>query len=714
MTGSAAVRSVRRLAAAAAAAAVAAGVLTWGAPAGPAAAAAVPAGFVLSGSGWGHGVGMSQYGARGQAAAGRTAEQILRHYYSGTAVETRDDDRLIRVQVLGGVGAATARTSRVGSGGGTFQVIAGSVRVDGRLGDSVRFTPASAGRITATVSFADGSPARAVTTGRALMHWDGTSVRRGAATVVDVAGAGGRYRHGRLEVTSVGGRVNVVNRLAMGDEYLYGVAEMPSSWQHEALRAQAVAARTYAMRRLDAGTDAACDCTVYDEVRSQKFTGWSKESETIGSTAYGARWVAAVDASDGLVATYRGALIDALYFSSSGGRTVNSEDYFGGRYPYARSVSDPWSTSSANPNATWRTTVSQAAVARAFGLPDVASLDLADRNSGGGVAVAVATSSSGATRSLTGQKLRTALGLKSTWLRRPVDRFAGADRYATAAAVARTVAPYSRTAVLVSGEDGHLVDGLVAAPLAASLDAPVLLVRQGSLPGAVQAELDRRRVNRVVVVGGEPAVGDAVASHLARDGIAVERIAGRDRYATAAAVARRAGAPGRQAVLASGRDASLADALVAAGPSAATRRPVLLVRPDAVPAHTAAALSALGVSRSICVGSTAVLSESVRRDLPSCTRAGGRDRYETAVAVVEAFGAAVSADTAVIVSGDDRNLVDALAAGTLARPTLLVRPTGAPGVVTRLLQRTGGVATLDVVGGSPAVPDAVVQQLRDA
>ena len=68
-------------------------------PSAPTAAAAVPASFYISGSGWGHGVGLSQYGARGQAEAGRTAAEILAHYYTGTTVAALPDNKDIRVQV---------------------------------------------------------------------------------------------------------------------------------------------------------------------------------------------------------------------------------------------------------------------------------------------------------------------------------------------------------------------------------------------------------------------------------------------------------------------------------------------------------------------------------------------------------------------------------------------------------------------------------------
>ena len=70
---------------------------------------------------------------------------------------------------------------------------------------------------------------------------------------------------------------------------------------------------------------------MYDSVKSQHFTGWSKENETVGTTNYGLRWKAAVDgtsvgATQGNVVEYNGALATTYYYSSSGGRTQNGED----------------------------------------------------------------------------------------------------------------------------------------------------------------------------------------------------------------------------------------------------------------------------------------------------------------------------------------------------------------------------------------------------
>src|SRR5690606_5358082 len=100
---------------------------------------------------------------------------------------------------------------------------------------------------------------------------------------------------------------------------------------------------------------------------------------------YGAKWVAAVAATaqsstTGLALTYGGKVVQAYYSSSTGGRTQNNEDVWSGApVPYLRSVDDPWSLDSRNPRASWEKVVSGVALAAAFGLSDVARLDLSRR-----------------------------------------------------------------------------------------------------------------------------------------------------------------------------------------------------------------------------------------------------------------------------------------------------------------------------------------------
>ena len=672
-------------------------------------AAAAPTEVRLSGSGWGHGVGFSQYGAMEQARDGRTGEQILAHYYTGTATGMRTDavlDQDVRVQVLAGVSTVTVRTQQIGGKGGRLVVVVpGGGRLEGTAGQQLTLATDGAGvRATLGSSTVRGAEIQ--------VRWGGTRAVPGDPTLLEVPGAdgghsAGLYRHGGLDVKQINSRLNLVNMLRLNTEYLYGLGEMPASWPHQALRAQAIAARTYALYNRPATLRAACDCHLYDEVTHQKFIGWKLEQHKA--------WRDAVDATVGAanrgqVQTYNGALIEALYSSSSGGRTQNSEDQFTSRVPYLRSVDDSWSTRASNPNRAWTATTNRSALASAFGLPDVATLDLSRRTQAGAVGTAVATSSAGRTANLTDNQLHSRLGLRSSYVQRTASRRAGDDRYATAVAVGRSSAPSSRTVVLIGGHTANLVDGLVAAPLARQLGAPLLLTAPTTLSAPTDAELRRRGVTRVVIVGGEGAVGAGIARTLQNRGITVERRAGSDRYATAADVARSM-RPSTAAVFASGEPASLADAAAAGGAAAATGRPVLLVRQGSVPAPTSAVIRDRGIRASTCVGGAGVLSENVRRALPSCHRASGADRFATSVAVADAFASLLTGPTATLAPGANANLVDAVTAGSLGHPVLLTS-TQAPAPVRSYLQRRLHISGLEVVGGSAVVPGGVVTTLR--
>ncbi len=219
-------------------------------------------------------------------------------------------------------------------------------------------------------------------------------------------------------MASVRGRLEVVNVLRLHDEYLAGIAEVSASWPAAALQAQAIAARSYALSRTKQRSG--CRCHVDDgsgPYYDQTFHGYAREISTQGG-----RWVKAVrdtatGSGDGLAVTYRGDPIPAFYFASSGGRTSNSEDVWGGRYQWARSVDDHWSVQAAkNPDRQWRAVRSHTQLAAAFGLASVAQVVIDSRYVSGAVKTATATSRSGKQATLSGSTLRSRLGLRSTWV----------------------------------------------------------------------------------------------------------------------------------------------------------------------------------------------------------------------------------------------------------------------------------------------------------
>ena len=292
----------------------------------------------------------------------------------------------------------------------------------------------------------------------------------------------------------------------------------------------------------------------------------------------------------------------------------------------------------------------------------------------------------------------------------PVHRLSGEDRYSTSVAIGQEAFPESETAVLVSGAEARMVDGLVAGPLGMHLEAPVLLTRPDLLPSAVVQDLTDRGVTDVVVVGGEAAVNDAVVETLEDLDIEVERVFGSDRYGTAVAVAQELDA-GDEVIVSSGEAGRLVDALAVSGPAADTGTPVLLVRQNHVPKVTAEALE--DYDSSLAIGGSAAISEEVLDALPDAQRIAGEDRWTTATAIADHFVAeGMDATSVAISSGTNEHLVDALPGGTLGEVVLLSRTDALPSATIGWLEGSPETTHAWVLGGDSAVAEEVLDTLR--
>jgi putative cell wall-binding protein len=296
-----------------------------------------------------------------------------------------------------------------------------------------------------------------------------------------------------------------------------------------------------------------------------------------------------------------------------------------------------------------------------------------------------------------------------------VERVSGADRVATAVEASRrgfTLAP-----TVVVADSRSFPDALAAAPLAASVGGPLLLVGPRVTP-IVLEELRRLGAQEAIVVGAIGAVPLIVSEELARAGLGVRRIAGESRFDTAALIAREVGGDGSRAIVASGL--SFADALSVAPYAAANRLPVLLTGPDTVHPDTVDALRELGITETIVVGGSAAVSEAAMESLPSPTRVAGEDRYATSRAVAE-FWAANGASFEVVGVATGRDYPDALAAGPVAglfRGPLLLVDGLEPDVATEtyhlIADRADDVGGIYAFGGSAVMSDAVLDRLRAA
>jgi stage II sporulation protein D len=263
--------------------------------------------WMVKGHGFGHGVGMSQYGAYGYAKHGKDYRFILGHYYSGTSIGQVDGVRIVRVllDISGGDVGFSGATSACG------QALDPSRGYEAhRAGFSVKL------RSAAGAPMADcGRKLRAAGNGR-----------------VEIAGIG-TYR-GALEVVptdSDAGALNAINALPI-DQYVKGVIanESPSSWPAAALEAQAVAARSFALSVNVGGNGFG----LYNDTRSQVYEGL--DSETASTNA-------AADATRGQVLMYGGNIAETYFSACSGGHTESVQNvFFGPSIPYLVGVPDPY------------------------------------------------------------------------------------------------------------------------------------------------------------------------------------------------------------------------------------------------------------------------------------------------------------------------------------------------------------------------------------
>lgn len=390
---------------------VATAALVAGPAAGTAAAATVvkpvDQTITVTGSGYGHGIGMSQWGAYGAAASGLTYRQILAFYYPGTTVATLASGSSIRVWLTRDTDA------------------------------SLEVAPASGLRLTN----ADGSDTWTVPTTSGISAWrirrsgttqileyraDGRWVRRdpkiSGQWYVDNPKAGhvtvrlpdrtARDYRGRVTLTHVGTGARTVNQVSFED-YLRGAvpAEMPALWASHALRAQAVAARSYAAHaRAKAARTAAYD--ICDSTSCQVYAGLATRTSAGRTVNEHPNADAAVAATAGQILKAGTSIAQTMYSASNGGHTVS------GGVSYLVAKADPYDGRKASQR--WSVALSQAKIEDAF--PTIGTLRSVSvtardgRGAWGGRAASVVVT--GSTRSVTvsGATFRSRFGLRSTLL----------------------------------------------------------------------------------------------------------------------------------------------------------------------------------------------------------------------------------------------------------------------------------------------------------
>jgi stage II sporulation protein D len=412
------------------------------------ASASVPV-LVLDGTGYGHGVGLSQWGAEYLARTGQSAEQILATFYPGAGLGQATGSVSVAVhnpptstttlsfpqggEVRSGLGGdqAPGFPVRVGPGGRVRITYDGSYRVEALMGAQSAAAPTAYQQdpcALVTVCTAPPPPTPPTTAptttttapppppggpGTTQPGNPGTSPppppaqgsgaaassqpvwavpAGGGVTTVDDRG---RSYRGAIEATGAGD-LRLVNHVDVED-YLRGMAEVPSTWPAAAVQAQTIAARTYALRAMRAGGE------LCDDARCQVY---------VGRTAESPGQAAAVAATAKRVLTYGGALAAAVYSADAGGMSATTLEGFGtpdGTYPYLKAVK--YDTDNPLP---WHTEVALSDVAARSGYPGTLTGVRVGQTGPSGRALQMVLSGSAGDRTVDGRRFAQSLGLRST------------------------------------------------------------------------------------------------------------------------------------------------------------------------------------------------------------------------------------------------------------------------------------------------------------
>jgi SpoIID/LytB domain protein len=374
----------------------------------------LPSSITFYGRGYGHGVGLSQYGAYGRALDGQLAADIIAHYYQGTTLGTKSNST-VRVLVLEAFKATSTAPVLVYGRGGSWTIdgVDKTFPADAKL----KFIPTVSGTTTTWKISVTSSAGTALYSGASSSS---IRIRPGTGATIELWSKPSAYDQFRGVIRLIGktngtSTVNGVNEVPL-ESYLRGVvpSEVSASWPIEAIKAQAIAARSYAAYHLHPSTGT---YDVHDDTRSQVYHGYLGEKS--GSNA-------AVTATAGqVVRTSAGGIANTMFSSCAGGWTENNENVFvsstgaktAGVYSYLRGVSDrrPDGTAydEASPYDTWHTKTSTLAQIQAWFAADsrtnvgtLVAIDLRNRGVSGRLISVTLIGANGTTKKVSGDVFR--------------------------------------------------------------------------------------------------------------------------------------------------------------------------------------------------------------------------------------------------------------------------------------------------------------------
>jgi len=565
---------------------------------------------------------------------------------------------------------------------------------------------------------------------------------------------GNRY-FGKMEFTVENGvYVRPINLDLPFEDYLKGVVprEMPASWNLEALKSQAVAARTYSIRSVGK--------VVVDTQSFQVFGGlwdttWPNSAKAVDDTA-------------GQVLRYNGSLISAVYSSSNGGYTESAENEWGNSYKYLIAKEDsidpknPWSfkinkvqidmggKDLANPDQWWSnvkevdTSItnymkswlnSHGYANKELKIIAIPELSVTGTKTSSGryktgyikIEFFVKDKADNTYLMENGQikrmvfegqqsisTLRAMMGgsiFKSSLVDKVQTsgnvRLAGQDRFETAVKVSQQGWTSADTVILAVSN--NFADALTATPLAAKKNAPILLTTTTQLTGTTKAEMQRLNAKNVIIIGGSGVISDSIVQELKVIGMNVTRIGGATRYETAAGVAREIG-PNAEGIAVIVNGTNYPDALSVAPWAAKNGYPIIPVLKDSIPSKISETLNYLNTKKTIVIGGAGVLGDGMVAHLPSPWRIAGKDRFATSAEIIRKLNTSV--DTAYLATG--YGFADALTGSVLAGKSsgglLLTAKDTLPTDIRDIISEKG-LKNFLVLGGTGVVSNQVTSRL---
>jgi SpoIID/LytB domain protein len=469
----------------------------------------------------------------------------------------------------------------------------------------------------------------------------------------------GREYLGDMQFTVSSNAIQSINKLPLED-YLKGVVpyEMPAGWDVDALKAQTVAARTYALARINNVID--------DTISYQVYGGYIWNSSLYQNSNK------AVEDTKGQVLRYNGNLISAVYSSSNGGHTESNSNYWGSAaVPYLPSKPDPYdpqiawnlsvnkqqfSTNSLdllNPDAWWSKVAENPNDQQVISniksyinnyyypnaqikITSVPKLEISNEKNSSGVKSTIGSL-------VVNYFMKNADGsyVRNSGSQLPENysvTLAGNTRYETSTAIANQ--GWSQSDAVILGRGDIPVDALTGTVLAKKFNSPLLLTTSSNVPQTVLDKIKTLKPSTVYVLGGKAAISDDVIKQIQTTGIEVKRIAGDTRYQTAVKIAEQI-TSSTELIITSGSSES-PDALSIASYAAKNQIPILVTPSNGLPNDVKDYIKNHQISKAYVIGGTVAVSNNVVNEMKdlginNIERIAGEKRYDTSVEIAKRF-----------------------------------------------------------------------------